>query len=744
MYHLEFLTSTELVEGCAPWEWGPENLERVPEECFANKQARTLWINNPRTKWHIYSMYEGVNKRQRITQGGTTGEDLNPPLIQPFVAADCDVFISLEEAKKYAAAMKRPPTWFEQTLSGHGRFLWLFEKPIMHASRKICKAFMKDIGKLIEISKLPGLDEGALEDPARNFTNGARWTRLSDSVIPDDELKGFLMGVLNGVDWTSREYGRAVSLDAVWEECKKRYPRTADWPGNFEIGAQGPSFWIEGSASPTSAIVKPTGMYTFSAHATKPFYPWAELVGKQFVEQTANKQMGSAVSNIYYDGQKYFYQDQGGRWFDANLDSLRRFLHVSHGLSTKSKPTEPSEIDRALNHISMQNRISYAQSCAFYKKGLINYNGELVLNTHSRDVIRNNGILTPWGNDGGFAVMSAFLQHYFTTPEQLPFFLARWQRLYRGCLNLRPEQGQGIILCGPTGKGKTALVRGLVGRSVGGFCEAGPYFTKQTSFNVELFNVACWVIDDGTSLSSDMVHTIFSEKMKQGIANPEHHVSEKYRKGGMVPWEHLICLTCNEDPESLRAIPNLNISSRDKLLIFRVSADSPFKFDAKPVMEDIFAKELPYFLEWLLKYEPPPFVMKGAESRYGIASYCEPSLLRAANQSAPVNGFAELLTKWLREEFFNENRGAAFWEGTATDLLVAMSQNLIFQDLLRRYKMQDINRFLAQVQSKGMLKITIEDNEHERIWKIARDERFKKATVSAPPQAENSKFEKTQ
>jgi len=735
--HLQRLSTTELVEGCLPWEWNEDKLVLVPQKCFTDKAARDAWINLPDTKYHVYSPFEGINPRLRISCGD--GEDANPPHSQWTIPIDCDVSMSLDEAKKYVTYMgDRKPMWFEQTLSGNGRFLWMLQTPIKFPCAHFCKQLQEKWFDFLPLNMLPGIDKGALTTISRCYTNGARWTKLSDYVIPESEMTGFVMKFSERYNWARKELGKAADMNKIREECVKRYPRFSGWEGEFSVSAQGPSFWVPGSESPKSAIVRETGMHTFAAHASKSFFSWAEIVGAEFVEQVENTRLGDAVKEIFYDGQRYFYKDLTGKWQDAVQDHIRRFLNVSHGLSTKTKGAEPSEVDRALNFIAMNNRVQCAQSCAFYPKGLIQYQGELILNLHSRDAIKPATEKSEWGPNGKFPVLSSFLDSAFTNAEQLPLFLTRFQRAYRGCLNRKPEQGLGVIFCGPAGKGKTFLSRAVVGYALGGFAEAGAYFSGSDGFNSELFQVAVWCVDDGTSLSSDMVHRIFSEKLKQSLANPEHRVNEKFRKAGMVPWEHQIILTCNDDPESLRNIPNLDMNSRDKLLIFRMNPDSPFVFAPKNEMTLIVEREMPYLLAWLLEFVPPESVTKGSVARWGMNSYCEPTLLRAANQSTPVNGFFELLVKWLREDFFTSNATAKTWQGTSTDLRIAMSKDPSFAELLRGYRQEQFGRFLAQIQAKGMLKVTIDDSDFERIWIIERDHHFKRRN---PPPQGNANFE---
>lgn len=733
MLHLLNLSSSELVEGLAPWEF--DRIDLVPEECFTNKKARDAWINKPTTRYHVYSGIEGTQANLRI-HIARANLDENPPLLVRFIPADCDVPTTFEEAIKYVEKMRIKPMWFEQTLSGHGRFIWVFEKPALMVNRTFCKAFLRDIATLLPIKMLPGVDQGAIEAPERYYTNGARWTKLSNDVVPHSLVSGYELKVCEKFNWKQRELGKAANLAHVAEECKKRYPRFAEWPGEFTVGSPGPSFWIDGSVSPKSAIVHETGCYTFAEHRIKPFYSWAEIVGARFVEESENKTLGDAVKEVYYDGQRFFYLSDGQKWFDCGRDDVKLQFRAK-GLSGKGQGNEMSPIDRALNYVITKNRVDSASSWPFYPKGVFNYYGRMILNTHQRDVIQPAQELTPWGITGKFPTLSFFIDNAFTSEVQPHYLLYRLKRAYVGCLNRKPKQGQGLVLCGPPGVGKGFLIRGIMGYVLGGFADAGAYLSGKDNFNSELFDFALWTMDDGTGLTSESVHRMLSERSKQTVANPEHRNNEKFRKASMSAWEHLLCLSYNDDPESTRGIVSLDMTTRDKFIALRMNSQSPFQFQEKDEMTLIIEREAPYFLRWLMDYKPPGYVTENADTRYGMNSFCEPSLLRITNQSSPVNSFFELLMKWLREYFETEQPQATEWRGNATDLRVAMSRDLIFAELLRGYKQDAFSRHLAQIQSKNLLKLSISDSENERIWIIERDDRFTKAKPGlTPPQSD--------
>lgn len=737
MVYLKNLSSSECFDGILPWEFTAFDL--VPPEALGDKTFRDRWINNPDTDYHVYTLYEGVQKNLRL-KGAHNGEDDNPPLVMHGLAVDYDAPTSLEQVQRACETMgAKQPQWFEQTLSGNGRLLWLFDKPLLVPNRRFLVQFLKTIGDFLPVNKLPGLDESALLAPERYFTNGARWTKLSSNRIHEPEVVGYLMKVSAKFDWTSREFGKAANLPDIEEECRKRYPKFADWPGEFVVGAQGPSFWIDNSTSPKSCFVRETGLHTFSAHASKAFYPWAEIVGKEFVETSESRRLGKAVEGINYDGRNFIMKDGTGRFAFHNKDNLSLLLRTHRGLNgAKKRDGSPTEVDQALAHILQHCTIEGAGPCAFYPHGVFQFGSKRILNTHQIETMRPSGEASVWGATGKFPFLSEFFDTFFFPVEpQRDRFLAWFRYHYSACLIRTPVSGHGVFIAGPVGCGKTFLNRGILGTALGGFAEANAYLISSDNFNSELFDYALWCIDDGSVTSSDKVHQLFSENVKRTVANRDHRVNEKFRKAFTTPWQGRIVVTLNQDPESLRLIPNVDSSILEKLFLL-LAGERKVKFLSQPAMEEILVKELPYFLRWLVDWTPPPHCYEGAEVRFGLAPYHEPSLLRAANLSSGKSVFNEILTRWLREHF--EGTRAEFWEGTATELRMAMIADPVYSELLRTYRPETIPRMLITAMNKKILRIEMTDSDTERSFKIYRDTPVKVNALVV--QADNSTFEK--
>ncbi len=727
MLHLRNLRSSEVFDGVAPWDFS--DLSLVPLSCFSDKGVRDMWVNNPELQYNVYTLYEGVQSNRRLC-GERPGEEGNPPDSISGFAVDYDVPLELPEVvEKLSRFGDKAPTWFEQTLSGHARLIWMFEKPVKLPSRRFARMLLQRLTEFLPVDRLPGIDKGSLEAPERYFTNGARWARISSKPLDFATVQGWVIKASEKFDWTSKEFGKAVSLEAIREECKRRFPRFSEWPGDFQLGSTGPSFWIEGSTSPKSAIVRETGIHTFSAHANKAFYSWAEIVGAEFVDTTENNSLGKAVEGIFYDGRQFIWKNPEGKYVFENRQNLELILRIRRGVSDRKPKGSHSELELAVAHIIENQRVDGAASCAFYPHGVFSFQGKSVLNTHQVEAMKPAADPTVWGPTGGFPFLSEFLDTFFDPVfPQKDIFLCWLQIFYRSCLHRVPRSGHGLFICGPVNAGKSFLNTGVIAGLIGGHALANDYLMGSDNFNSEMFDSGFWSLDDGTPLTSDAIHRLFSENVKKMVANRHHRVNEKFRKAVSVPWQGRIGVTCNDDPISIRTIPNLDLSIREKLLIFR-AGQRKVQFKEQAEMEKILARELPNFARWLLDWAPPSHCFEGADVRFGCRSYCEDSLARAANRSSDISSFTEMLTLWLRN-YWSVNREAEYWEGSATQLRLAMSTDPSYAEILRQYKPESMPRMLALMQQRQIFSMQIIDGENERLYRIFRAEADK--PVPAP------------
>ena len=120
------------------------------------------------------------------------------------------------------------------------------------------------------------------------------------------------------------------------------------------------------------------------------------------------------------------------------------------------------------------------------------------------------------------------------------YFFAWMKRFYNAVLEKTDDQGQALILVGPTNKGKSLLSNRVISAMVGGFADASDYLSGQTHFNKDLAGKASWVIDDTTSAASFQDQRRANELIKKTVANPRIEYHAKYVDAVSVPWLSLI------------------------------------------------------------------------------------------------------------------------------------------------------------------------------------------------------------
>lgn len=736
--------SSKAVEVCpTPWTFVATVSDTVRGK--ENKKARDTWINNPLTRHQCYTAFEGVNAGIRISKSRPTDEG-NPPLKLHAFVADIDCPVSEDELKAGIGRLKElVPNYYERTLSGNARLVWLFEKPVSFPNERFATEFMRLALARTGFEQIAAaLDKQAWETPNRLWTNSGEWRLIDDTIrIPFSLLQGWIVEVADKHVWRKDRGSIDIPLPVVWEELQKKFPGVAGtWPGEFLEGAQGPTFWIEGSASPKSAVVKPTGMFTFAAHATKPFYGWMDLLGKDFVEKHNAEQMGKAVQDIFHDGTSYWRKDGYGDWKAFSKEDVAMHLVVDRGLSSSRDAGAPSEVNRAISFIQNWQGVQGAAPFVFQISGAIVNNGNKFLNTFTGKTLQPSGEKGCWGPQGNFPFLSAYFDGFHSpkaVPERpLDYQLSWTHRFYSGCYNLCLESGQSQLFMGPTNVGKTLLNQAIIPMLVGGSAEAEAYLLGKSDFNSDLFKKAYWTIDDNSATVDATSHRKLSAMLKKMAANTTFQYHEKFRVPCRVDWLGRVGLTTNDDEESARIVPDLSISILDKLMIFLASSRPGVVFPPRAELLSILARELPFFARYLLDYKIPEHCR--GTNRFGVVAYHEESLLRMAEQSSRSAGFSEILEDW-RATFFADHPQTKVWSGTAFQLIRALNADEIASrtGILRSLTVNSVGGQLSTLKSKGCAWIDSEGGTSGRVWTIRR---AAQVVTPSDPLPTGSKFSK--
>jgi hypothetical protein len=628
-----------------------------PVPTFPNKPAYRAWCADASTDHVFYTLAEGDNPSARIAEENPVNK------IHGFIA-DYDAPVEwdrVDQLVKDRGNGAPLPTWRTRTQSGYARLIWEFEEPLP-LSPQLAEPFLKRLSDMLQASRLlGGFDRTSLK-PSQHFELGTEWVRMGDP-LPETATHPILLKASSDVVIRSEDTN--IPIDDVAAEVLKRFPNR--WNGEFTVGARGPLFWIDDGIDREGCQIREDGMVCYSDRAGKGFVSWREILGKKFVEQYEEKKLGSLIGQYWFSGKSHYKLLNGGPMAipkEQLVLELRRM-----GFSPKPKKGQAlSEVEQALLYISNDCRVDEVAPVVFSKDRVVDFNGKKILNNCKAIPVQpaENGDITNW------PWLNSFISPFFAEDDEgnptLPYFLAWFQRIYLAAINSRLDQGQLLILLGPTGHGKSFLTNQIVAGALGGLADASDYLSGKTNFNRDLCGAAAWVIDDSTAAATYSDQRKFVELTKRCVANPRLEYQAKYADTIPLPWAGRVMMSLNIDANSLAALPTLDSSNRDKVIALRVNGKFRMKFGTNEQNEARVRKELPFFLKWLVDWKPPAHVADS--SRFGVATYIDSFVEAAAYDNSSRSAIAEMI------EFFSkkvrEHSGLTKWRGTLTEFQVVL------------------------------------------------------------------------
>ena len=678
------LSSSQTSE-CEPWNGSSSAPQKME------------W-NKPDVDHCFYSGLEGLIQSVRIDTKN------NPAVFLHWLVADYDGQI---DQNMRDTVLERcgdfKPQYICRTFSGGARLLWKLEEPFPLHKNDLTAKLLKHVQKKLKLSKLlVGLDTAAFEDPAKYYEAGTDWVHLSDDGVPAPFMMQWAIESTHNYAW--KKLGPSIPMELIADEVEKQYP--GQWQGEFEVGVRGVRFWDSSADNMTAAVIRESGMQCFTGGQA--FVPWSAILGGKFVRQFQADQIGGAVSEVYFDGREYWTQLANGQWQASNKSDLALHLKVERGLSAiVPRGSTFSEVDQALHRIQKQQCIVCAAPLIHRPKGIVYIDGFRVLNTSTAAVFQPSekqevdpATDFPW--------LDEYFTTYFDPVEQLDYFYAWLRRWYASALDGKMLPGQAAFFAGKPNTGKTLLSTVILSRIFGGHIDASSFLSGEDGFNSHLFNSAVWAVDDVVPLTDNKSHLKFSALIKKMAANRTFSVREKYRVDKLIEWNGRVVVTCNTDPESIRILPDVDLSNRDKINLFRVADRDSFSFPRD--VAEIIQAELPFFLRWLLDWTPPDHVLGG--SRYGVQTYCEASLFESARHSSSAYSFLEVLLK------FFEGHVSDVWTGSATELLSAMlNDDDGLAGIAAKYTPDKVGRELSKLASQNY-SLSQQRVGAKRIWTI--------------------------
>lgn len=662
-----------------PWTWAakPETVELVTK---VPKTGRNSYLAALKEGWCVYSPVRSTSGLSRSSNG-------NPPAgVRGFVC-DYDVTLIHEHLEKLLHKMppKLQPQWVEMSLSGNFRLVWTFAEEVAVADGAYLSLFWEALAARIKPAELhPGLDKASFKPDMVWSHGGGAWAPW----MPTPLSREFLTEVAweAGKKYARREAPCDVPMPKIAGEVMKRWPNR--WHGEFAAGMTGVRFWDDNADNPGGCMVKPDGLLCFTGPVG--WMSWADLLGKEWVDQAREDSLQEALEGVYFDGRSY-WSDHATVWRSVSREDLILELQ-DRGFDPRTpKGQTISPAGKMLNLIQKSRRIDIAMPLVNYRPGVQKVRGQEVLNTSRiKALTPAEGTAVP---ERDFPWLWHFLQNHFAPhpdgKNPLDHFLAWLQRAYVGLHEFRPLMGQATFVCGPKANGKTLLGLRVISPLLGNnFADPYPWLRGQTSFNAELFHSYLWVLNDVDSPKDGERHTLLS-RVKDLVVNPSHHYNVKFGAQGQMDWTGRLFATLNDDPASVGLLPEVNSNTQDKLMFFR-SQPYPGEWPANVVVEATLKKELPFFARWLLDWSAPKAVKEG--SRVGVVSYFDPSIDEHSRQQTSAYSFAELLDTWIACSWEEEQLER---KGNPTTLMGELNNCVAIQAMAREWKITQIAKALT-------------------------------------------------
>jgi hypothetical protein len=634
-----------------------------------DKLAFRKWCADPTTNHVFYMPVIGLTPGNRVSSDNPVHEMW--ALVGDY---DCDSLIPMTEQEILDLMDKRlngkgiKPTHLSRTFSGKVRLIWEFDGPI---PGDVDEVLHKTIEILVKETKahaiLPGFDETS-KNPGQTFELGHSWKALGN---PPVHVTAAYFKATQAVS-VKVDTLVQIPIEVVAEEIEKRWPGV--WPGEFSIGSKGPLFWLNDGNPSIGAWVSDNGIWCHSDR-DHGWHPWSKLLGAAFVKQYEDRQIESVLDQFAYDGSRYWVKGVNGQWHDHPRENLvPRIKRLGFGEKVP-KGKVLSALDETLIAIQDMCRVSGASTFLYHPSGVIKFQGKTFLNTSTRK---------PMAAAGGPADLAKFpflwdyLFNFLEDDEAYPvrslnYLLAWMKRAWESAKDQDPQAGHMIVLAGDTNTGKTLFSKCVMGWMMGGSEDASAFVQGQTQFNRELIDSGVWRIDDATPSKSEAEHAKFTDNLKKLVANGECVAQAKYRDQVTVSWKGRIVLTCNMDSASQGILPNLGMTTLDKMLLFKVRSRAADFFPGN--VEQIIRDELPHFLTWLSAWTPPAEVLSKS-SRFGVAYHHHHELVSTVRSMSAEQNLADLIELWAEEQR-TLDPGIKEWSGNPTRLQASMKSSAL-------------------------------------------------------------------
>jgi len=361
---------------------------------------------------------------------------------------------------------------------------------------------------------------------------------------------------------------------------------------------------------------------------------------------------------------KYYIKDGDGVWTAYLEGHFCDILTRRHGLP---KPKEKERFSPAVNLLLEETRynrvVDYAGPLCGRPSGYAKIGGMRALITQGPELIEPVEGKWPHLEASFRGLLGGFEEPH--KEYQLNSFYAWLQVAVRSIREYRITQAPALAVAGPAGCGKSVLLQVIVAALGGRQAQPLPYMNAETPFNSDLFNAECLIFDDdGISDAKSDRHKLGQELKKMTVATKQARWHAKGKEARSIPawWRVIFCL--NDSEESLQVLPPLDDGIRDKILLLKASKFTfPFKGDpTEDEVQEVFRKEMPHFLHWLLNVFVIPESV--TDARFGVAGWAHPELAEALSAMDQDTQLLALIDEAGTAVFAE----GGCWQGTSTQL----------------------------------------------------------------------------
>jgi hypothetical protein len=588
------------------------------------------WKSNPKTNHAFFSPCVGTNADKRVSEA-------NPPEYAIAFVGDFDDLFVEEIIKAKIERAEFPPTYISKTKRGNLRAIWHFSKPVQFAGdAALAKKFFEVLGHEIHAPNFyTGLDQCSF-NPAQYFDVADGWQQVGESLDSDIVTLAHFTAAKHHPKYNVES---DIPFDAVKEEVEKRFADSlrVEKDADFAVDTRCNRFWEDGT-NPTICWIKPAGIYN---HERSKFVTWKEILGSRFVDKYRAQTIESIVADWYLEGNRLWETTPSGVAV-RGMDLFKYHL-LEFGVEKKNDAKD------FVNHIRTTKTVDGVGPVIYGQKPVATVGRKRILNTSSVELTKPV--------QGDFSAWEGLIGHIFQGDEISMSHFLRWtQRAYESAHSIANggdgKKGLALFICGAKETGKSTLVNALSDFIFGGAADPEAYFTGETAFNEEIYEKFIWRMDDPPSITGDpRQRRTVTTKIKFYVASDEFTVTAKGRKTINTRWKGRIVVSCNDDADSIQALPDNKGAVDDKVLILGTTDK---KLNVKDGFRSRLEEQAPAFLFWVLNlWRPSEYwtetFMPSESLRFGQLAYTTPRLAEEIDANDTDGDLLTILREYADE-----------------------------------------------------------------------------------------------